>query len=163
MKFHKKRKKKIKGKKYKEKIFLDSCLFLSPILAQENATKMESYIREVKKTCNCFVSHLVIGEIFNEILENHKKDKNKQLFSINCVYALELLEGISIIEIKKDALLRAIELMREGEDHDGRDSIHLMVAELSNMDRFVTSDEPLEKRFRELSKTIDFNMDLRLI
>lgn len=163
MKFHKRKVGKKRDKKYRTKVFLDSCLFLSPILAEKNAPKIEGYIREVKKTCNCFVSHLILGEIFNEILENHKKDKNKQLFADSHIYALDLLEGVSIVELKKKALWEAAEIMRDEEDSGGRDSIHLMTAEHSGMDKFVTIDGDLEERFKELSKTIDFNMDLKLL
>lgn len=141
---------------------LDSSLFLEVIFYQKKAKDIESYIYEVKKTGVCFVSHIILGEIFNGILKEYYENQDTRVFEENCNYARELLEGVYIIEIEKEEIREIISILREN-DSDSRDKINLILAEKNQLDFFVINDGSILKKAEDIIKINNLKIKIRLI
>ena len=127
------------SKTKKEKIYLDTFVFMDILSGGEDSKKAEFYLNKMKEQ-KCVVSSILFAELAFHLKRKRGKEKTAEILLY--ISSLPNLEVVPVtMEIAKAAgMLRAHYSKRISKKLTYFDSIHIGTALASECDKFVTGD-----------------------
>ncbi|MBU4299656.1 PIN domain-containing protein [archaeon] len=122
--------------------FIDSSIFVSAILADNQARKALQYLRRVQNgTYEACVSHLVIGEIGAAIREAYDPNTNFDAFYSAIEQLAILLKGVRLHTPKIEDYIEKLQKLKELEYRVGSTDVRIIAdAATSEAKKLITFD-----------------------